>query len=264
MLNEASKMSNMMLDIGPYIVSADPSQMQGNMQYPAALLYLFHHLVKAVFKQLATEACRDTKAADPIGILVVSIFANPAFHINGFPIIDVLWAKYHKVCPVLFGISGPQNTFPGRRCLGWRMSVVKDDDDQPTSQVIEVTQAEHYDRMVGSAAGFAAITLRDFSKSKNKNPAPNHMFWTALARVINTPNAEQTPTHYIVLNHMLKLHTHRFITFYGGAAIAALRKACVDFPAGGGPLGPDGRSDSVVLAVKSLPLHFQSEFKLTL
>lgn len=255
-LLQAAQMQQIMIDVTPYIISVAPEKLQegGNTQYPAILLFLLNHFVKAIMSQLAQEVARDTQAADPIGILVVTIFAAPEFLFNGHSLIDILWAKYHKVCPVLFGIYGSTKTAAGRARLGWRIE-----------DGTEVSSQEHYDHMVGFAAGFGAVTLRDFTKSKNKSPAPVHLFWTSLARIVSTPNNEQTPTHYIVLSNMLKHSVPRFIGFYGAAALAALRTACVTFPSGGGPPGPSGTGpDSTVLAVQSLPLTWQKDLNLTL
>jgi nucleoporin GLE1 len=256
-LKQAAQMQQVMVDITPYLVSMPPGKLQeagSNTQYPAALLFLLNHFAKSIINQLASEASRDTNTADPIGILAVTIFAAPEFLFSGHSLIDILWAKYHKVCPVLFGIYGTEKTHAGRARLGWRMD-----------EGAEVNTQDHYDNMTGLAAGFSAITLRDFTKSANKSPAPVHLFWTSLARILNTPNNEQTPTHYVVLNYMLKNSVPRFIGFYGMAAIAALRTACIGFPSGGGPLDPSGTGSSpFVLAVQSLPDNWQRDLNLTL
>jgi nucleoporin GLE1 len=223
-------MHQIMIDITPYIASVPPEKLQegGNPQYPAALLFLLNHFAKAIMSQLAQEVSRDTLAADPIGILTVSMFSLPEFQYNGHSLIDVLWAKYHKVCPVLFGITGTEKSAAGRAQLGWRIDGGS-----------EVSPQEHYDHMAGFAAGFGAITLRDFSKSRNKSPAPVHLFWTSLARIV--------------------------ISFYGLAAVAALRTACIGFPSGGGPQSQSGTgSDSTVLAVQALPHSWKKDLNLTL
>lgn len=249
-------MQQIMIDVTPYVVSVPPGKLQesgSNTQYPAILLFLLNHFAKAIISQFAQEVSRATHAADPIGILAVSVFSAPEFLINGHSLIDVLWAKYHKVCPVLFGIYGSERNAAGRARLGWHID-----------GGAEVDQQEHHDRMIGFGAGFGAITLRDFTKSKNKSPAPVHLFWTALARILNTPQNEQTPTQYIVLNNMLKHSVTRFIGFYGTAAIAALRKACIEFPSTG-PMGSGGKgADAAVVAVQSLPHTWQKELNLTL
>lgn len=256
-LLQAAQMQQVMIDVTPYLVSVPSEKLRegnANTQYPAPLLFLLNHLAKAIMSQLAHEASRDTTTAEHVGILTVTIFSAPEFLYNGHSLIDVLWAKYHKVCPVLFGIHGSHRTVAGRARLGWRME-----------DGAEVSVQEHHDHMTGFAAGFAAVTLRNFEKSKNKSPAPIHLFWTSLARILSTPNAEQTPTHYIVLYNMLKHSVARFVQFYGVAALAALRAACVTFPSGGGPQGPSGSGpDSTVLAVQSLPLAWQKDLNLTL
>ncbi|KAK6442964.1 hypothetical protein LTR95_000842 [Oleoguttula sp. CCFEE 5521] len=239
------------VDISPYIISVSPEALKGNNADtfgPAGLLFMLSWLAKTVIRQFAAEASDDGKAADPIGVLTVTIFANPDLRPNGIPLIDMLWAKYHKVCPALFGISGTQNTKAGRLRLGWDL----DEDD-----------AANYRRFRGFAVGFAAITLRDFSKSRNPNPAPNALYWTSLARILSTPAGLQSSTQYTILQHMIHLYVHRFIQFYGGAAIAAIRKACYDFPATA-PRLASGGDDPAVQAMKSLPFSLQKEYQLTL
>lgn len=249
-------MQQIMLDVTPYLVSVPPEKLQesgANTQYPAILLFMLNHFAKAIISQFAQEVSRAPHAADAIGILVAQVFSTPEFLWNGHSLIDILWAKYHKVCPVLFGIYGSEKNAAGRARLGWHVD-----------GGAEVDKQEHHDRMVGFGAGFGAITLRDFTKSKNNPPAPVHLFWTSLARILNTPPNEQTPTHYVVLNNMLRHSVPRFVSFYGTTAIAALRKACIDFPSTG-PMGPGGKgADAAVLALQSLPLTWQKEINFTL
>jgi len=235
------------VDVTPFL--ANPPLEGTNTQVPVGLIFMLNHFIKAVLRQLATEASEDGRAADQLGILVVMIFANPNFRPNGICLIDIFWAKFHKACPVLFGINGPPSNAPAARA---RLGFLAEEPD-----------GEHYRRMRGLAAGFAAVTLRDFSKSANQNPAPNHLYWTALARILSTPPDKQSPTQYTVLFHMIQLFVPKFIHFYGTAAIAALRKACIDFPATA-PKMQNGSYDSAILAMQSLPLSLQKEFNLTL
>jgi len=72
--------------------------------------------------------------------------------------------------------------------------------------------------------------LRDFSKSKQVNPFPPSNYWHAMACIVNTPPAQVTQTHFIVLKAMIENYIPRFIGYYGQAAKAALRKAIVEFP----------------------------------
>jgi len=84
--------------------------------------------------------------------------------------------------------------------------------------------------MTGLGAGFAALALRDFSKSKSRNPFPPSHYWHAMACIVNTPPNQVTQTHFIVLKAMIENSIPRFIGYYGQAAKAALRKAIVEFP----------------------------------
>lgn len=239
-------MTDVTVDISQFIVSVPATKVKEGMQdtqYPAALLFLLNHFAKQLINQLAQEVAADISMAEPIGIAAAMVFAAPEFRFNGISLIDVLWAKYHKVCPVLFGMYGPEDTAKGRESVGWPPGMPEKDRD---------------DRMKGFAAGFAAITLRDFSKSANSNPAPNHLFWTSLARILNTPPERRVSTQYVVVQNMLQVSIPRFIGFFGSAAIAALKKATGEFPDNGPKV--NGRMNSRADLLKSLPSSWEKEF----
>lgn len=84
--------------------------------------------------------------------------------------------------------------------------------------------------MTGLAAGFAALALRDFSKSRLDNPFPNTHYWRALAAIVNVSPEEASQTHFVVLKALVEGYEGRFLEFYGDAAKVALRKALVEFP----------------------------------
>lgn len=186
-----------------------------NAQLPSLFFFLVNHLAKSVIKQFINECAANTKKADPIGVLVASIFADPQFHWRGKPLIDVLICKFHVVCPVLFGASGLEKSDQERLKIGWPRTMSEND---------------HYDRQIGLAAGYAAISLRDFSKSKKDNPYPMHHYWEAFARIVNTGFTNLSNTQCLVLKAMIENYEQRFLLFYGDAAIAALRLALVDLP----------------------------------
>ncbi|KAJ8609017.1 hypothetical protein MRB53_039376 [Persea americana] len=223
LLDQAAQIAQPSLAPTQFIVALDGDQSPAE-PYPAALLYLMNYFAKFTIQRYVEQVGRDPKAAEPYGILLVSIFTLPAYQYRGHSLIDILWAKYHKVCPVLFGINGNQKTVGGKHRLGWKF----EKDSGNTG--FFVSAEDHLVNQTGLAVGFASITLRDFSKSRNKNPAPNRMFWTSLARILSTPVAERTDTHYVVLRSMLELYIPRFINFFGGAALAALRKVYKDWP----------------------------------
>ena len=249
-LLEAKTMNSVTVDISQFIVNVPATKVKQGVQktqFPAALLFLLNHFAKMLINQLAQEVAADITMAEPIGIAAATVFAAPDFRFNGISLIDVLWAKYHKVCPVLFGMYGSENTHEGRAKVGWSPGMPEKDRD---------------DRMKGFAAGFAAITLRDFSKSPNSNPAPNHLFWTSLARILNTPPDQRVSTQYVVVQNMLQISISRFVNFYGSAAIAALKKATGEFPESGPRVG--GRISSRADLLKSLPGSWEKEFRFAL
>ena len=84
--------------------------------------------------------------------------------------------------------------------------------------------------MTGLGAGFAAIALRNYDRSKMQNPFPPSQFWRALAAVTNTPPGRVTATHFTVLKAMIENNEGRFLEFFGEPGRAALRRALVEFP----------------------------------
>jgi len=126
-------------------------------QLPALLIFLLNQLSKSVIAQFIDEAGVSTAAADPVGILVASVFSQKDLLWRGKPLIDILMAKMRVVCPVLFGLRGSEKTEEGRARLGWKRINGNWIDDQT-----------HNTRMTGLGAGYAAISLRDFSNSQWK------------------------------------------------------------------------------------------------
>lgn len=222
LLMEASQMTLPMLDVKLFILSIPPQANNStNSQIPGPLIYLLNMLSKYIISQFIDEAGVMPKAADPIGVVAVSMFAQPEFRWNGTPLIDILLAKFHVVCPILWGVYGDDKTEGGRKALGWWR-------ESPGGPW--VSEQRHSERMTGLGSGFAALAMRDFSKSKNQNPFPPSHYWHAMACIVNTPTHQVTQTHFFVLKAMIDNYIPRFIGFYGQAAKAALRRAIVDFP----------------------------------
>ncbi|KAF4460120.1 RNA export mediator GLE1 [Fusarium albosuccineum] len=186
---------------------------------PSLFIYLINICAKAIINQFINEGSANPKAADPVGVFAAHIFSNKDFSWRGQSLIDILMAKYRIVCPVLFGHRGNDRTERGRIAIGWKK-------EGPAW----ITEQNHNDRMTGLGAGFASLSLRDFSKSSKKNPYPPTNYWKALAYIVNTPPNETSNTQYVVLRSMIQGHEHRFLKFYGNAALAALRLALVEFP----------------------------------
>ncbi|CAK7200994.1 hypothetical protein SEUCBS139899_003694 [Sporothrix eucalyptigena] len=187
---------------------------------PSLYLYLLNVLSKAAISQFINESGADARTAEAIGQAVVKVYSEVDFLWRGKPMIDMLIAKYRVVCPVLFGVRGNDRMERGRAAVGWR----KEDGHWIPEQF-------HIDRMTGLGAGFAAMTLRDFSRVKRVTPWPPTAYWTALAQIVNTPSEEMSQTQCYVLKAMIADNEARFLGFYGNAGVAALRCALVDFPA---------------------------------
>lgn len=188
---------------------------------PSVLLYLLNIFAKAVVAQFIDEAGVSPRTADPIGIIGSHIFSLKDFQWQGISLIDILIAKMHVVCPVLFGIYGDESTIEGKLRLSWG----REDKDGPY-----ISEQRHNERMTGLGAGFASLALRNYEKSKLDNPYPNINYWRSLACITNVPSAEVTTTHCIVLKAMIENYEQRFLEFFGDAGLAALKVSLVEFP----------------------------------
>ena len=186
---------------------------------PSLYLYLLNIFSKAAIAQFINESGADPRTAEYIGQVVVKVYSEAQFLWRGQTMIDMLVAKYRVVCPVLFGFRGNDRMERGRAQVGWRKEGGR-----------WIAEQYHIDRMTGLGAGFAAITLRDFSRVKRTTPWPPTVYWTALARIVNTPAAEMSETQCYVLKAMIADNETKFLGFYGSAGIAALRCALVDYP----------------------------------
>lgn len=210
------------IDVGLFVVDKrEPVQgaTHNDQTLPSLFIYLMNICAKAIINQFINEGGANPKAADPIGVFTAHIFSNQEFEWRGQSLIDIVMAKYRIVCPVLFGHRGSDRTERGRISIGWKK-------DGPAW----ITEQSHNDRMTGLGAGFASLSLRDFSKSSKKNPYPPTNYWKALAYIVNSPPNEISNTQYVVLRSMIQGHEQRFLNFYGNAALAALRLALVEFP----------------------------------
>ena len=216
-------MQSQLIDVGNFVFEPrNPVQgaSHNDDQLPSLFLYLLNIFAKAAIAQFINEAGARPETADPVGVCIAATFSDPDFHWRGVSLIDILLAKFRRVCPVLFGYRGNEKTEQGRERLGWWKENGK-----------WVAEQQHMDRMTGLGAGFAAVALRKFAMSKKENPYPARNYWAAMAKIVNTPASEISSTQCVVLKSMIQNYEQKFIDFYGTAALAALRLCLVDFPA---------------------------------
>ncbi|KAL8727813.1 MAG: hypothetical protein Q9166_005805 [cf. Caloplaca sp. 2 TL-2023] len=190
-------------------------------QAPALFVYLLNHLAKAAVSQFIKEAAVSAKSADPVGTIALSIFSKDEYRINGTSLVDILLAKFHVVCPALFGIYGPESTEAGRKRLGWWR-------EEPGGPWISVQS--HQDRMTGLGAGYAAISLRNFETSRMSNPYPPYHFWQTLTGILNVPAGHVTDTHFVLVRALLANSEGRFLQQYGDAAMRLMQIAVKEYP----------------------------------
>ncbi|KAK4177635.1 putative nucleoporin GLE1 [Triangularia setosa] len=219
----ANQVQSQLIDPSDYVF--EPRQPVEGAQHnepalPSLFIYLLNIFSKGAISQFINEASARPETADPVGVCVAATISEPDFLWRGKSMIDILLAKFRIVCPVLFGYRGSEKTEQGRARLGWWKDSGR-----------WIGEQQHMDRMTGLGAGFAAISLRKFAASKKQNPYPARHYWTAMARIVNTPAVEISNTQCIVLKAMIENYEGKFIDAYGSAAIVALRTALVEFPA---------------------------------
>ncbi|RKF74505.1 Nucleoporin GLE1 [Golovinomyces cichoracearum] len=228
-LRDALKNQSELIDVSAFSVKNRKAALEASLtdddidmnrdKLPIAFIYLLGAFCKAICAQLVSEAALKPQAASPIGILAARVFSDRRLHWRGESLIDMLIAKMCVVCPVLFGVRGDESTREGRTRIGWRKI-----------DGVFISEQAHFDRMSGIAAGYAAISLRDFSRTKWKNPYPATNYWSTLSIIVNTPREETFSTQFVILKSLIEHSFSRFITFYGDMAIAALHAALVEFP----------------------------------
>ncbi|KAF2431130.1 GLE1-domain-containing protein [Tothia fuscella] len=204
---------------------------EAEAQVSSGYIFLLNACAKAALKTMRESSSANYNAAEPIGISLAMVFGDRGTHFNtsgdqcegGEPFIDILLAKLHKGCPILFGIYGPETTNLGRDRLGWPR-----DEDGPSGYINPQT---FYDEMSGYATGWAALTLRDFRRSQRAiNSCPPWHYWRTIACLVNTSPKDTTPTHFVVLKGLLQHYATKFIAHYGQAATVAMRKAILELP----------------------------------
>ena len=232
-LDGATKTAEPSVDIFMFLTALPPQDTVADNIGPALLLYQLNIFSKAIISQWVTEAGATPKAAEPIGIVASTIFSQPQYQWKKYPLIDILLAKLHVVCPVLFGIHGNDKTEQGREKLGWLR-------ESPKGPFIQ--EQRHNERMTGLGAGFAAISLRNYAKSSRTNAYPSHNYWRTFASIVNTPSEHVTSTHFVVLKAMIENYEQKILTAFGDMAIPALRKALFEYPASVQEPGVAGKS----------------------
>ena len=217
-LKKAATFTEPQVDVSMFLAS--PPQVD-DRNGPALLVYLLNIFAKAMIAQFIDEAGVKPIIADNLGTVASHIFALDNFRWKNISLVDILIAKFHVVCPILFGIYGDERTLEGKQRLGWW---------REEGSGAFVPEQRHFERMTGLGAGFAGISLKNYEKARAQNPYPDNHYWTSLARIINVPPQEITQTHFVVLKGMIENFEAKFVQFFGDAAIAALRLGLIELP----------------------------------
>ncbi|QDS74672.1 hypothetical protein FKW77_009465 [Venturia effusa] len=201
-LSQAMAAPGPKVDARDYLISAKAkfaNMALEQAQVPAVFICLINYFAKISIKMLRESTLQTM--TNLIGISVAFMFGHLGIRWNGESFIDIFLAKYHKACPVLFGIYGPENTQAGRERIGW---------GKEGGSWIETSI--HQEEMMGLAMGWSAVTLRDFKTSTSaQNSLPAYHFWASVANIVNVASKDVQETHLIVLKNMLEHYADKFL-----------------------------------------------------
>ncbi|KAL7276343.1 hypothetical protein RUND412_000684 [Rhizina undulata] len=203
-----------------------------NVQIPVAFIWMVNELAKMVVKQVESECAIKPENADPIGVAVISAFADNSLLINGKSFIDIIIARLLKRNPILRGEVGPEDTKQDRIRLGW----ILDENGQWE------TEEEHINRLVGLTAGYTAIAGRDFGASKLMNPYPIFNLWHAVAALLSKPMDKLTNSHFFVMKTLVQVGAKKLVGVYGHQAKKLVTVVIRDWALKGAELGFGGAS----------------------
>ena len=210
-----------MIDIRPYIISHPIPQLANEAEaaYPAFLLYVWICFEKSLLKQFEKEAAsEDGRTIQEIGLIAASLLSDQRYMWRGVPLSDIVLAKFHRICPILFGVRGTMQTAQGQARLGWRPI----DKNPPTAE-------SYSQRLRGLGAGYAAMSLRSFN---GKAPAiPMSEYWRAIVSLCNTPSDAVWPGHFALISGLVRDYYKKFLACYGVPARGVLRRAVLELPA---------------------------------
>lgn len=209
------------MDVRQFFVDLPADIAESEQPVPAMLVYGLNIFAKALIEVLINEAAISPDQAEPAGLIAAQIFSSETLIYQGHALSDILWAKYRKVCPALWGFTSNDKEPRGRDILGWARE--PDDDSHIKEQV-------HYDRMNALGAGYAAMTLRNFGRTIRSNPFPNHLWWKTMQRFLSIPPSDIHDTHVILIQSLMRYNALRVIEFWGNYAITIMRKAIIDLP----------------------------------
>ncbi|KAG0130114.1 GLE1-like protein-domain-containing protein [Tuber indicum] len=230
-----------MISANDFFLNQDPSC---DVPVPVAFVWTVNELAKLLVKQVVNECAMKPVTADPIGVAVISTFADERLLVNGHSFIDIVIARLLKKTPILTGELGPETTEGDRKRLGWIQG------EDGTWE----TEENHVNRMVGLTAGYTAIAGRNFGNSKLINPYPIFNLWHAVATVLNAPADKLTNTHYFVMKTFLEVGAKKLVDVYGHQA-----KKLVELAVGDWALRGESQGFSGAVSVKAFGKFLRAE-----
>lgn len=146
-LTEAMAIQGPSASLSQYIFDPLPADVQVSVGF----IWIINELAKMAVAQVLQECTSSHESADPVGVVIASVFADSKFAIGGKPLIDVVIARFCKRCPIITGEVGPCNTKADRIRLGWKV--------EENGEITE-NEGAYIGRMQAYTAGFVSIAGR--------------------------------------------------------------------------------------------------------
>lgn len=150
MLAQAIKINSPPVEASSFLFNPPPQA----FAIPIAYIWVVNELAKMAVRQVNQECTFKTDAADPIGVVIAAIFADPKYSPGGKSLIDIFIARFLKRNPILLGAEGPDATDADRARLGWK-KVASSEGDAATER-----EDEYIGRIQSYTAGFVALAGR--------------------------------------------------------------------------------------------------------
>ncbi|SMN22805.1 similar to Saccharomyces cerevisiae YDL207W GLE1 Cytoplasmic nucleoporin required for polyadenylated RNA export [Maudiozyma saulgeensis] len=174
---------------------------------PLMFKWILNFVAKAIVHQAENEVRVKPESALPLAKLALYL-------IQKFPDLkELLMARFVKKCPFVIGYTCSIETENGRTAMGWKRN----------SENKWEASTSYDERIGGMVTLFSVITRLDTMIPGSQNPWPLEYSWMMLARIANTPVAQLTNVHFIVLGSWWDAAALQFLQQYGNQSAKLMR-----------------------------------------
>ncbi|ONH71462.1 Nucleoporin GLE1 [Pichia kudriavzevii] len=180
-----------------------------------AYKWILNFVSDAIISQAETEVSVKPKSSLPLAKLTLNLMLL-------FPALrHYMLCKFYRSCPMLIGYSCSEDTEEGRGRMGW----MRDEDTGKWEN-----EVQHNERLSGISTLYSVITrlkvdqsYLGYDPSSMKHPLPISHSWIFLARMVDTPSALVTETHFVIVGSWWDACSREFLQAYGRQSAKLLR-----------------------------------------